>query len=416
MAMETDDPRVALGNKSIQIRCAACRDLSRVGTLADVPLLVDKAGRDKSPAVRLCAAGAAADILSRHRLGPAREALTPDARSELLRSFSKVDPGVNAGLFPMLACLDHPQSFARIAAGLRDPRGDVRVGAGVGLLRLCVSGARLGDLKLESDLLNLLEDRRLKPDAVVEVAKVCLAGGYSSALPRLARISVGEGAHGETLALLEEALRSLSAPPAGIWWSDGRDAGEVCEEAPLAEAVRVFCADGSSLVWDEASRVWSLVPFAGAERAMRFRRVGAAASAPALQDAERTWYEAELDALEGRFSQALEVPDLDWSQCETLPHAGALWAAVEPMLGTAASDDRLRGILLHRAGQAEDARAALESAVAKKKVPPDTWFLLGEARLAAGDEDGARRGWEAAVKKARRKKDWQVERARARLG
>ncbi len=415
MTMETDDPRAALEHKSIHTRCAACRDLSRSGTLEFLPVLVDKAGRDKSPAVRLCAAGAAADILSRHRLGPAREALSLESRTALLRAFNIVDPGINPGLFPMLACLDHPQSFARIAAGLRDPRGDVRVGAGVGLLRLCISGARRGDLKLEADLLNLLEDRRLKPDAVVEVVRVCVAGGYHSALPRLFRISLGDGVHAETLASLEAALQSLVGPSEGVWWSDGRDAGEVREQGRLAAALRVFCPDGTSLVWEAEHPTWSVCSADDPIRRMRFRRVGEAEVAPALQDTARTWYEADLDALEDVLLKALEVPDLDWGRAESLPQGDALYTAMAPLLGAAASDDRLRGVLLQRAGQAGAARSALESAVRKKKVPPDTWFLLGEAREAAGDHEGARDAWTVAVKKARRKKDWQAERARARL-
>jgi hypothetical protein len=363
MALETDEPLVALGHKSIHTRCAACRDLSRVGTLDALPTLISKAGHDKSPAVRLCAAGAVADILSRHRVGAARELLGEAARADLLRAFNAVDPGVNAGLFPMLACLDHPQSFARIATGLRDPRGDVRVGAGVGLLRLCISGARRGDLQLEADLLNLLHDKRLKPDAVVEVARVCVAGGYASALARLSRISLGDSAHAATLLSLQTELEALSTAPEGVWWSDGCDAGEVREEPVLAQGLRVLLDDGGSLVWLADEGGWQARSASDGLRRMHFRRVGQPSSAPVLQDADRTWYQTEVGALETLWYGALGVATLDWTATAPLPEATALAGALLPSLQGTAEGDRMRAILLQRAGETEKARSALEGAV-----------------------------------------------------
>lgn len=416
MELETADPIVALKDKSIHTRCAGCRDLSQVGTLDALPVLAEKAGSDKSPAVRLCAAGAAADILSRYRMEPARAELDDAARAEVLQLFRTIDPGVNAGLFSMLACLDIDRSFSRIATGLRDPRGDVRVGAGVGLLRLAISGSRLGDLQLESDLLNLLVDKRLKPDAVVEVARVCVAAGYRSVLDRLSRLDLGESAHAEALVELQQALERLDGPAVGLWWSDGRDAGEVRQEAPLPPALRVGLPNGDAVLWEQGAADWTQAPPPDQQRRMWFRRVGKPAADDALQERGRTWYRADLAEVQELITEALGAPTLDWAATEPLPGAQALAEGLLPTLeGDDAASDRLRAVLLQRAGQVDDARAMLESAVTKKKLPPDTWFFLGEARHAAGDTAGAREAWSKAEKKAKRKRDWQVARARARL-
>lgn len=414
MELETADPMKALKAKSIHERCAAARDLSLVGDLDALPALSTAAARDKSPAVRLCTAGAAADILSRYRVGAARKGLEDDARLQILDLFKVIDPSHNAGLFPMLACLDVPASFRRIASGLRDPRGDVRVGAGVGLLRLCTSIAHQGDAELEANVVALLTDKRLKPDAIAEAAKVCVAAGYESARPVLRGLDLGETAQAEMLAELIEKVGEMEAPPAGLWWSNGFDAGEVGPEAPLPPALRVCDADGSAQVY-AAGGPWAAAKTRGPTRRMWFRRVGQPAPGHALQAGGRTWYQVQPADVGPLLDQALGVENLDWSAGAALPGATALADALLPTLGDAAADDRLRGLLLQRAGRPAEALEALESALTKKKLPGDTWFFVGEARHAAGDPTGARAAWAATEKKAKRKKDWQVARAKARL-
>ena len=76
--METTDPIAALGSKSIADRAAGCRDLSTIGTVENISDLSVLAGGDKSPGVRLSAAAAVADILSRCRVGGARKQLDDD--------------------------------------------------------------------------------------------------------------------------------------------------------------------------------------------------------------------------------------------------------------------------------------------------------------------------------------------------
>ena len=121
---ETADPVTALSSKDIAERAAGCRDLALHGTVEHLELLSQVMGSDRSPGVRLSAAVAAADILSRCRIGDARTLLSDEQRDVFIAMFSKVDPALNAGVFPVLACLDRPRSFRLISGGLRDPRRD----------------------------------------------------------------------------------------------------------------------------------------------------------------------------------------------------------------------------------------------------------------------------------------------------
>ncbi len=414
--LETEDPLKSLKSKSIHHRCAAARDLSLVGTPEHIPVLVERARDDKSPAVRLATAGSVADILSRYRLPPRRAELDDAARQALLDTFKGIDPGDNAGLFPMFACLDVASSFARIATGLRDPRGGVRVGAAVGLLRMGISQAHNGDTELERQVVALLDDARLRPDALAEVARVCAACGYVSALPRMQALGLG-GAQGEFVDQMVAILLESDAPLAGIWRSDGRDALQIDPEPAAGPANLVPAADGGVLVLDASG--WTSIAPADVTglRRMHFRRVGAAEAGPALQAQGRTWYPADADALDGLVAASVDVQVLDWSAAAALGPAHAdLADALVPHLGEEAAEDRAAAVLLQGAGRGADALARLEAATGKKKCPPDTWFFLGEARAAAGDEAGAREAWENAVKKCRKKKEWPVPEARARLG
>jgi len=414
--LETEDPRAALRSRSIHDRCAAARDLSRVGTPAHIEALVERAATDRSPAVRLVTAGAVADILSRYRREPHRSALDDASRAALLDSFRVVDPGQNAGLFPMLACLDTPAVFHRIATGLRDPRAGVRVGAAVGLLRLCISIVHLGDTELETSVVALFSDRRLRPDALAEVARVCGACGYSSALPVLRRIDLG-GAHGEFVEEMIAVLEAGETPPTGLWVSDGRDAGEVDPSPADGSATLILGDDGATVhtAGDGFAAPVELDP--ARARRMHFRRVGAQEPGPAFQALGRTWFPADADAIEALVAAAVEPESLDWSvDAAGSPAAAAVVDALLPHLGVSAAEDRGAALLLQAAGRADAARSHLEAAIGKKKCPPDTWFFLGEARAASGDAHGAREAWEATVKKTRKKSLWHVAVARERLG
>ncbi len=404
--LETEDPRAALGDKSIHVRCAAARDLSRHGSPDDIPLLLEKAQRDRSPAVRLGAAGAAADILSRFRLAPTADQLDTATRQELFSAFKGLDPAINAGLFSLLACIGLPVGFRRIASGLRDPRGDVRLGAAIGLLRLCESAAAHEDAELEASVVEILRDPRLKPDAAAEVAWVAARVGFRSAAPVVASLALS-GSHGELVDRALDLLRSYEQPLHGAFFTDGRDAGEVNPDPAMPSGFAVFSAAGALMGDGDDASEWSyldgLLP--GGIRRMFIRRVGDAEPGPAFQLEGRTWYAATTEQVEDA-ARAIARPDeLDWTAlAATSPLEEHAPAVFSDLLPDDATGDLLRGQLLARAGDLTGAVAALDACLGRpKKVPKDAGFYAGQAQLAAGRGAEGQAALQAFLKKARKK-------------
>ncbi len=415
--METQDPIASLSSNKLSERAAAARDLSRVGRPELLERLVDLAQRDPSPAVRLTVASAAADILSRYRVGPRAAELDATTRRELFGLIRCVDPGVNAGFFSMLACLGMPEAFQQIAMGLRDPRGGVRVGAAVGLMRLCMSIQAMGNPDLERQVVELLRDRRLKPDALAEVARVCSAVGYRSARPILAELALS-GVHGEAVSTALDVLAATAGPLQGAWASDGLDAGEV---NPEGQGPRVIWAVSESGVVEATEDGWRLIAEGAPSplRRMFIRRAGEPEPGPALQLLGRTFYRAgEADLLEtvdqGCRADALRGDDLP-AEDTVREEDRIAAAALVPELVEGGPALRARGILLARAGRRAEAAEALEQATQAKRAPADTWFLYGELLLALGRGDEARPLWETFLKKEKRKRAPHVEAAAARL-
>lgn len=416
---ETDDPIATLEAKGIHARAAAARDLSKFGEPEHLSILVAKAQHDPSPAVRLGCAAAASDILSRYRLPPASDALSPDQRRALLELFKGFDPAVNSGLFPILATLGLPGLFQRIAAGLRDPRGDVRLGGAVGLLRMVSSASVAGDELTERRVVDLLSDRRLKPDALAAVAQVCAAVGYRSARPKLASMDLG-GAHGEAVSKALETLDALETPLEGAWFSDGRDAGEVNPNAPQGEAFLILSAEGA-LIQDDAG-VWREYPdFSSAPvRRMYIRKVGEPEPGPAFQQGVRTWYMAGLNRIKELLEEEAELHPVDWNAIASGgavdPVRSKVAAAIRPMLDDAASVWRDLALFLGASGDLPGAIATFEVCLASKRTPADAWFHFGDALAANGQDARAKEMWETCLEKSRSKKATYVQQARQRLG
>ncbi len=412
---ETEDPRLALQARSIHARCAGARDLSRFGTVADIPALIELAQQDRSPAVRLGAAGAVADILSRHRLGSRRKQLDEPSRRAIFDQFKGIDPSLNAGLFSMLACIGIPEGFARIASGLRDPRGDVRLGAAIGLLRLCESAAAFGDAELERGVAEILRDPRLKPDAAAEVSWVAARVGFQSLRPLVQGLAL-TGAQGELCQKALELFEANERPLAGAFVSDGRDAGEI-DPSPVGSAGFAAFGPGGALMDEGGDEpAWTFVNgfLPRSIRRMRLRRVGEVAPVEAFQLAGRTWYaasEAQLvaavEAHLGLDSLAIEAPS------EPGPVETHALEILGPLLPADGWGDLARGQLALRAGQPDSALAfLLASADAKKKPQLDARYFAGAILMAQGQPEAAREQLEAFLRKAR-KRDPRRERAEA---
>ena len=409
--VETDDPIAALDHKSIAVRAAACRDLTKIGTVDHLPRLAQAAGQDRSPAVRLGTAAAASDILSRRRLDAPEVALSEPERVAILDLFKRVDPAANPGVFSIFATLDIPSGLSRIGIGLRDPRQEVRKGAGVGLMRLCISRARMGDAELEAAVVAMLSDRRMRPDAVAEVAQVCRAAGFATSLPVLERLDVG-GVHQEVVDAAISALQKADARPLGLWMSDGRDAGEVRVE-PVRPPSLLWVA-GSGAWSHEPGTGWRAVSFEpGSWRRMVYRRAGTTEAAPAVQAVGHTFHQVAADALVEQVDVLFPAESATWP--DGISGSSVSGMLAELLAGDGPGERRARALLLADAGNFAGAAAELDEATNLRKAPADLRYLLGLARAAAGDRPGAMEAWAACVDKARRKGAWHVVAAKRRL-
>lgn len=408
--LETEDPIAALDNKSIAVRAAACRDLTKMGTIEHLARLAQSAGSDKSPAVRLGTVAAASDILSRRRLDAPEEALSDAQRKEVVDLFKRIDPSVNPGVFSVFATLDVPAGLSRVSIGLRDPRQEVRKGAGVGLMRLCISRARHTDAELEAKVVALLTDRRMRPDAIAEVARVCAAAGYATSLDVLERLDPG-GVHQEVVDQVIDQLQLAAERPVGTWVSDGRDAGEV--RVVPAQPGAILLVTPTEAWLKVAGQGWSGVSLDDAAwRRMFYRRAGTQEAAPALQGFGHTFHTTAPDALPELVDTFFSAETARWPGGVSQSPAGRVLAE---SLGDTPVERRARALLLADAGDFAGAAAELDEALAQRKAPADVRYLLGLARVAVGDVTGAAAAWEACIAKARRKKDWYVAAAKARL-
>jgi len=387
--METTDPIAALASKSIADRAAGCRDLSSVGTVENISDIAALAGSDKSPGVRLSAAAAVADILSRCRVGDARKQLDDDQRDVFLAMFTRIDPAANAGVFPMIATLDRPRSLSIIAGGLRDPRGDLRLGAAVGLMRLCSSQAVAGLRSMEDSVVTLLSDSRHQPDATAQIARVCAAVGYTTATETIRQLQL-TGVHQDmvidALGVLDGGQHAL----VGLWWSDGRDAGETNPNPSLAPGLMVF--DGTGALAHDGKR-WAVAGNFVPARRMFIRRSGEESARPAFQTMDRTFF----------FGVSPCFQHDDWSVPGRETKASVRAVAAASVEVSASSEDQYALAQIAMDGGVVDvARSALEASIGAKKTPTQSWLCLADL-LWTSKKKAAKGHYETYIKKAKRK-------------
>lgn len=225
-------------------RVEAVRDLGLNGSVDELESLITLSIDDESPAVRLRAAEAASDILSRHRIGVERAKLSTGQRRVFLDQFRRVDPLSNPGLFPFLACLDLPRCLSRILVGLRDPRYDVRLGAALGLRRYCCSWSVFADSSAEKKVVRSFSESGLKPDVLASLSELVSACGWQSARDSLKKLVGREDQAGFAAEAALDTLDELASVDGliGIWASNGLDAGEVSSN-PQSKAWLVLSQD-----------------------------------------------------------------------------------------------------------------------------------------------------------------------------
>ncbi|GDX83594.1 hypothetical protein LBMAG42_54050 [Deltaproteobacteria bacterium] len=371
---ETKDPLAALDAKDIPTRAAGARDLALTGGPEVIDRLLSVATRDNSPGVRLAAAGAAADILSRHRLPP-REALIPgDDRARWLATVIAVDPGLNTGLFAVCGTLGTAAAFNRVLIGLRDPRQDVRAGACVGLWRAVASSAYNGDAEAEGRVVATLSDARIRVETRVEIARICADAGYRSALEPARALP--EQATRQTRTAAEELVVRLEAAPVltGVWVDEGLDVMAVGLKA-RAGAIAAILGEGDAVFTEENGEV-SRSTLPSPLRVLRAKAGDKESPGPVLQIGSRTWWPAGGEEFCVFGDRLIAAGRFDWL------------TACDELLGTHSAGLRVRGSALLQQGRLAEALLVLEACVAGKKVPADAWWFLAEAlhRLERGGE------------------------------
>ncbi len=412
-----------LARKSIRDRAEGARELALVGTLQHIESLMEIAQTDKSPAVRLGCAGAAADILSRHRTGHARRKLPMPEREKILSIFRALDPGVNPGLFAVIATLDLPRSLDRIMVGLRDPRYDVRQGAAVGLLRYCSSSSVAKNARVPKKVIDLLGDQRTPADVLAGIMRVCVACGWQQARGAIEQYldrgdQVGTAAE-ECLALLEEQNE-----PAFLlrgWMNFGIDAGEV---NPKARPERtLFLGDGRVLEGVEGGdyeiRTWSLTEqgdiVVGEDEPQRLRRMWLSLPGQepshAIQTVGETWYAASPEAVIASVQEWRER-----TAGASKKDRKAMGAILLSTLPENPAGQQAAAWVAIACGRGKDAVTGVELLLKEGKKPsPDLLWLLALAQDVAGDKAGAEVTCRKYLRRAGAKGKHAAE-AKARLG
>jgi len=413
----------SLSTGDTHARVAALQELALTGEPGVVVGLLKIAREDKSPGVRLGAASAAVDILSRYRVGEKAASFDKWARLAVLDAFKGIDPGVSPPVMAVLGSLGIPKGLDRLLVGLRDPRYDVRNGAAVGLMRFAISAAVAGDEAAPEKVIQALGDPRYRSDALVGMMRVCLSAGWAQAeramLQHLDRKDqAGEFAK-EAIARFEQAAADEFL--IGAWRSDGLDAGEV-DPTPrvgawliLVGELGLYGVDGdlAPIRWRIEDGV--LVVRLGNDRVdwqprRMWRFLGGDEPERGLQLEGRTFAPAtpeDLIALADDLADGGGGVDRRRRQ-----EVADLIAGLLP--DTVAARQSL-AVLQLSVGRHEDALARLEALIASRKKPPAfLYFHLGEALAAVGRQADARKAWATYLDGASKKAPF-VNRAKARL-
>jgi len=407
--METEDPRVALQDKSVAVRAAAARDLSKVGTPDDLAALVAIAIDEKSSALRLYAAAAAADILHRHRAATGKAKLTKAQIAQVHQWVKGYDPGKNPGLLMMLSAIPDEESRTRLVRMLKDPRNGVRGGALVAIRRMAVVASAQTDEDLPKALGPVLADPRTPPDVAVDLVRLVGEVGWSSLRDAVKLAAGRDRLMGE---VGTEALRRLDSrlDPAGwdgVWIGDGLDVYEVGdrnEEGPWRLlSGGTICEGGAPVPFAIDARGRATLPGDPAPaRLLWIQRPGFPEEIRrGIQHGPRTYWRQDSKDL-------LEVVErvIDGSTEVAAPAMRALATWLGAIEGVVAP--RRKAIALWRAGDRDEALAILDEQVAKKAPPELLWW---HARVQAdlGKNAEAKESLDAFLDKVGKKAKYRAE-------
>lgn len=399
---ETDDPRVALHGKSLPKAAAAARDLGRMGTWDDVPGLLDVANTHRRTGLRLAAAAAAADILHRYRTGAAGT-LPPGARDTILDWSKRTDPGYNPSALMVLAAFPESAVIDRLGRLMRDPRADVRAGAGVAIRRMALSHTDLSGGPLRRAVGAWLTHRKTPADSLTELVRLVGDLGWSE--HRQAALDAAGTSAPVTEAVETASARLTSRAEAaswdGLWVSDGLDVFEQDEADRSSSWLLVgegtASLDGKKPVPAKLTDEGLSVKKLGTLRMVWAPRLTDPESVPVLQGAGRSWYAVTDPAAVLAWLEQTH-PDLS---AEQAPANAGLLRAFDDAEGAAA--DRGRAIARLVVGDVDGALAALASLTTGKRPRADLYYWLGRAHQAAGSPADARDAYAHYLERAGKK-------------
>jgi hypothetical protein len=371
--------------RDVATRCAACRDLARIGEWSDIGALVERVAKERSAGVRLYAAAAATDIAMRER---AAGRMTDDRVDELHAWLRAVDPGPTPSILMLASAAGDRRAVERLGRLVRDPRNLVRAGAVVALRRLVLSHTAVGRIDLEAAADHWFDGT--PADALADLVRLVGEVGWARLFPRV------EALASSTSSLVSEAvaealerrnLRERGAFRCGLWVADGKDVFEVNPE-PTLPAQR-WLVMGPDAVWTVDGReplTWQdgvgYLP-RGQIRLVWGGQVGVAHRVPALQIEGVTWWMVAARAV----PSAIDDPSLAVLGALEVGGAWALEAALAAIDDHGDGDPGIalaRGRLALAAGDSVVALQLLDRAASQKKPRSEVWFWTARAAEAAG--------------------------------
>jgi tetratricopeptide (TPR) repeat protein len=383
---ETDDPRAALDSNDVTVRAAGARDLAAVGTYEDALRLIERARDDKSLSVRLCAAGAAADILF-------RVALAEPQRREVVRKLDGFDPGRNPSLAMVLAPVVDDEGIARLGRMVRDPRSEVR-SAALAALKQMSTRPGAGEPLSAAVRAWLLEGRH-PPDAVADLVRLTSEAGWPG-MDEAIRAAAKKGraaAEAVREAIDWIAARGDIATWVGVWAAIGSGSARITDWLYL-EGGRVWGpalqGEGGARELGELSVADGVGSVAGLPKLYRVRTGRPSDDTPseALKLDDRLLSRLPPREIARRF-EALHP------MVSSCPEASmGIARDLAPLEGAAAV--RARAAALWFGGALQEAEQAVDALLAADAKPkPDLLWLAANVKLRLGDLDSAR---EAATK------------------
>ena len=371
----------SLQSKSVSKRSEVVRHYEYFGTLDDMPQLIGLASTDTSVSVRNIAADAISDILSRHRVGIAKDSLSLEQRKVLLKSFRKIRASKTPAVFLSYASLGTPKVFQMLRSAFMDPRAEFQNYAAAGFRCFCLSSDVLDDQSIENALISMLQEDKLDVPRMAHVVRLCAEAGYTKVLPLLLNLP-DQDALTEIALATQTHLQSTRQRPIGFWFSNGLDA---LEFNPESNSIGKFLLVTETSVFIEEGGAWTEHPnfLDQPKRRLFFRPIGQEDSVHAIQTKTDTWVTIQNGELQSLLQQETQ---LDLPSNPLLAHL-AEW--LESRIQDNAKNTRLLALLWMRAERWEICEQYVNKGLSYTKVSHDLFLVQARCLAARGQHSQA---------------------------